>query len=768
MFENVERPSIQVGDRTIQFEVGRVARQAAGACLVRMGDTVVLVAAANGSKPREDRDFFPLTVDYRARTYAAGRIPGGFFKREGKARDSEILAGRLIDRSCRPLFPEHLRLEVTIAAIPVSHDGAHDPDILAMLGASVALGMSSLPWAGPIGAVRIGRIDERFILNPTLDEQERSTLDLIVAGKKGSILMVESGSHELSEELLIEALGIAQQEIDKLCDLQTELFKKVGKPKMTVPPPAIDAALVGKVGELARGRYAEAMKMADKHTRESAIDALVADVQAKLAGEFPDQAGAIGGLLATLEYEEARKLILNENRRTDGRGFEEVRPIHIDTGVLPRAHGSVIFTRGQTQALATATLGSPADQQIMDELEGEFKERFMLHYNFPGFSTGEPKAERGPGRREIGHGALARRALLPLLPDPDTFPYTIRIVSDILESNGSSSMASVCGGSLAMFDAGVPMKRPCAGIAMGLIKEGDRWAVLTDILGMEDHLGDMDFKVTGTTEGVTALQMDIKIEGISIEIMTKALAQAKRARLFILDKMAAALPAPRPEMAPHAPRMEVCQIPVDKIGALIGPGGKNIRRIIEETGAQVDVEDDGKVYITAVDRASLETAKRQVESYGAEVEVGKIYTGTVVRIMPRLGAFVEVIPGKDGLIHISQLDVNRVERVEDVVKVGDQVEVKVLEVDSQGRVNLSRKAVIKPGSELETPLPSQRGAGRGGDERRGGRDRFDRGPRRGDRGGDRGGDCGGDRFENRAPVERRSPEPSGGGERGYL
>ena len=350
MFENVERPSIQVGDRTIQFEVGRVARQAAGACLVRMGDTVVLVAAANGNKPREDRDFFPLTVDYRGRTYAAGRIPGGFFKREGKARDSEILAGRLIDRSCRPLFPEHLRLEVTIAAIPVSHDGAHDPDILAMLGASVALGMSSLPWAGPIGAVRLGRIDERFILNPTLDEQERSTLDLIVAGKKGSILMVESGSHELSEELLIEALRIAQQEIDKLCDLQTELFKKVGKPKMTVPPPAVDATLAAKVGELARGRTAEAMKTADKHARENAIDAIVAETQANLAGEFPDQTGVINGLLATLEYEEARKLILNENRRTDGRGFEEIRPIHIDTGVLPRAHGSVIFTRGQTQA----------------------------------------------------------------------------------------------------------------------------------------------------------------------------------------------------------------------------------------------------------------------------------------------------------------------------------------------------------------------------------------------------------------------------------
>lgn len=751
MSDTVERPSIKIGDHTIQFEVGRVARQAAGACLVTMGETVVLVAAAHGNKPREDRDFFPMTVDYRSRTYAAGRIPGGFFKREGKARDSEILTGRLIDRSCRPLFPEHLRLEVQLSALAISHDGSHDTDILAMLGASVALGMSSLPWAGPIGAVRIGRLDERFVLNPTLDEQDRSTLDLVVAGKKGSILMVESGSYELTEEMLVEALALAQQEINRLCDLQIELFQKVGKPKMAVLPPAVDAALSQKVNDAARARFADAMKIADKASRESVIDKILSETQARLAADYPDAASTIGSLLATIEYEEARRLILHENRRTDGRGFEDIRPITIETSVLPRAHGSALFTRGQTQALATATLGSPADQQIMDELEGEFKERFMLHYNFPGFSTGEPKPERGPGRREIGHGALARRALLPLLPDPEKFPYTIRIVSDILESNGSSSMASVCGGSLALFDAGVPLKRPCAGIAMGLIKEGDHWAVLTDILGMEDHLGDMDFKVTGTTDGVTALQMDIKIEGISIEIMKVALEQAKRARLSILGKMAAALPEPRPDMAAHAPRMEVCQIPVDKIGALIGPGGKNIRRIIEETGAQVDVEDDGKVYITAVDRASLETAKRQVESYGVEVEVGKIYTGTVVRLMPNLGAFVEVIPGKDGLVHISQLDVNRVERVEDVVKVGDSIEVKVLEIDNKGRVNLSRKAVLKPGSELESPLPSQRG----GRPDRGGGDRFGRGDRRE-----------GGRFESRRgpPPERR---PDNGGGRGY-
>jgi polyribonucleotide nucleotidyltransferase len=745
---NAEKLEIQIGDKKISIEVGEVARQAAGSAFVQMGESVVLVAAAHGTKPREDRDFFPLTVDYRERTYSAGRIPGGFFKREGKARDNEVLTSRIIDRSVRPLFPENLRLEVQVSAIAMSHDGLHDLDIISVLGASVSLGLSALPWNGPIGAIRIGRVDERFILNPNLDEQERSTLDLVVAGKKGSILMVESGAYELSEEMLVEALTIAQTEIDRLCDLQIELIKRVGKPKMEAPVSAIPADVSAKVNELARGRFKDAVRTAEKGARETLVAAIHKDVKEKASAEFPDNDACVGGLLDTIEYEEARRLILDESRRTDGRGFEDVRPITIRTGVLPRTHGSALFTRGQTQSLAVATLGSPADQQVMDVLEGEYKERFMLHYNFPGFSTGEPKPERGPGRREVGHGALARRALLPLLPDPEVFPYTIRVVSDILESNGSSSMASICGGSLSLFDAGVPMKKPCAGMAMGLVKEGDRWVVLTDIMGMEDHLGDMDFKVAGTTEGVTALQMDIKIEGISIEIMKRALEQAKRARLFVLGKMAESLAAPRPDLSPRAPRMEVVQIPVAKIGALIGPGGKNIRRIIEESGAQVDVEDDGKVYITASDLSSLETAKHQVESYSAEVEVGKIYKGTVVRIMPKLGAFVEVMPGKDGLVHISQLDVNRVERVEDAVKVGDEIDVKVIEVDSQGRVNLSRKAVLKPGSELESPLPSQRGSGRGPDDRRGGRD--GRPPRREFHGG----------------GERRGPDAKPG--RGYM
>jgi polyribonucleotide nucleotidyltransferase len=736
---NVERREILSGNSKIEIETGNVARQANGAAWVRVGDTVVLVAAASSWRVRPGTDFFPLTVDYRERTYAAGRIPGGFFKREGKARDREILIGRLIDRTVRPLFPDHIRFDVQISALPISADEQNDPDIPAMIGASVALAISDIPWNGPIGAVKVGEVDGQLVVNPTLEQQEKSTLDIVVAGKKDAIMMVESGANELSEERLIEALSLAQAEINKQCDVISDLAKKIGKAKIVVPLPEHNQDLVKQVNDLTRAGFRDAVKIADKHSREKAIKDLAEKAHAALDEKFPEDLASIGATLDTIEYEEARRLILEENRRTDGRGMEDIRPIDIRTSVLPRTHGSAIFTRGQTQALATATLGSPADQQIMDELSGEYKERFMLHYNFPGFATGEAKPERGPGRREIGHGALARRALLPLLPDLESFPYTIRVVSDIMESNGSSSMASVCGGSLALFDAGVPLKKPVAGIAMGLVKEGAKYAVLTDILGMEDHLGDMDFKVTGTVDGVTALQMDIKIEGVSIEIMTKALQQAKRARLKLLDIMNEELAQPRPDLSPFAPRMVVVSIPVDKIGALIGPGGKNIRRIIEESGAHVDVEDDGKVYITSADAGSMQAAKAMVQAITVEIEVGKIYKGTVVRIMPKLGAFVEVLPGKDGLVHISQLDVERVERVEDVVKVGDEIEVKCLEIDGQGRVNLSRKAVIKPGSELESSRGGDRGPRRdgggfrGGDRDRGGRgggDR-DRGPRTG-------------------------------------
>jgi polyribonucleotide nucleotidyltransferase len=741
MSSNVERREIQSGNAKIEIETGKVARQAAGAVTVRVGDTVVLVASAFGTKPREGTDFFPLTVDYRERTYAAGRIPGGFFKREGKARDREVLTSRLIDRTIRPLFPEHIRLDVQITALVVSADEQNSPDIPAMIGASAALALSHIPWNGPVGAVRIGEVEGKLVVNPTLEDQEKSTLDLIVAGKKGAIMMVESGANELSEDRLLEALGLGQMEIDRQCDLISELAGKKAPAKADLPAPAVDAELVKQVDGLARAGYKDAVKIAEKTAREKVIRELKEKVQTTLAEKYPEGKGVIAGQLDQIEYEEMRALILNENRRTDGRGLEDIRPISVETTVLPRAHGSALFTRGQTQALATATLGSPADMQIMDELAGEYKERFLMHYNFPSFCTGETKPERGPGRREIGHGMLSRRALTPLLPTPEEFPYTIRVVSDILESNGSSSMASVCGGSLALFDAGVPLKKAVAGIAMGLIKEGEKWAVLTDIMGMEDHLGDMDFKVAGTVDGVTALQMDIKIEGVSIEVMKKALEQAKRARLKILEIMTQALGSPRPDLSPYAPRMVVVKIPVDKIGALIGPGGKNIRRIIEESGAQVDVEDDGKVYITSADQGSMQAAKSMVESLTVEIEVGKIYKGTVVRIMPKLGAFVEVLPGKDGLVHISQLAVERVERVEDAVKVGDEIEVKCIEVDSMGRVNLSRKAVIKPGSELEGGRP---GGDRGGD-RGGFRDRGRGGDRGGsrDRGGPHGGSGGG-------------------------
>ncbi|HOW28035.1 MAG TPA: polyribonucleotide nucleotidyltransferase [Elusimicrobiota bacterium] len=737
MTTSVERMEVSIGDKKISWEAGRVAKQANGAALVRMGDTMVLVAVACGKTPKEGADFIPLTVDYRERTYAAGRIPGGFFKREGRARPKEILTSRLIDRGIRPLFPETIRQEIHVAPIVLCTDQSHDTDIPAILGASVALGMSDIPWNGPLAAVRIGRVRdeagaEKFVVNPTLQEQAESLLDLVVAGKKDALMMVESGSHELSEETLIEALQLAQAEINKLCDAQEEFFKKCRKPKFTIATPAVDAELAKKIDALAREQIRAAVRNPEKSARENAIDEIKKDIKAKVIETCPEGEALVGSIVENVLYEEARKLILDEKRRTDGRAYNEIRPISIELGVLPRTHGSALFTRGQTQALATVTLGSPSDKQIMDELEGEYKERFLMHYNFPGFSTGEPKGDRGPGRREIGHGALARRALLPLIPTEDSFPYTIRIVSDILESNGSSSMASVCGGSLALFDAGVPSKSACAGVAMGLIKEGDRIAILTDIMGMEDHLGDMDFKVAGTRGGINALQMDIKIEGVTVEIMKQALQQAKEARLFILDKMEAAIQAPRTDLSQYAPRISILSIPVDKIGALIGPGGKNIRKIIEETGANVDVEDDGKVFVTSDNPEAMEAARWMVESCTAEIEVGKIYKGRVTRIMPRLGAFVEVLPGKEGLVHVSQLDVQHVERVEDVVKEGDTIEVKCIEIDNQGRVNLSRRAVIKPGSELEVKRPERREFDRDRGRDRGGfrRDRDHRGPRR--------------------------------------
>lgn len=724
MADQAKRVEIELGGNTIILESGALAKQANGAVLVTAGETVVLVTAVASGQPKAGADFLPLTVDYRERTYAAGRIPGGFFKREGKARDNEILTSRLIDRSIRPLFPEGFTYDVQISAMVLSSDGIINPDILCMVGASAALTASNIPFQGPIGAVRVGRINGELVINPSIPDEEESDLDLVVAGSKEALLMVEGGANELPEATMLEALSLALKEIKRICEAEEKLAQELGKTKMTWTPVILPEELKKSVDAASRPALREAVRIADKSARDAKVSSVNESVQKQLAEKFPDSEGPIKAVLENVIYEEARKLILDEKRRTDGRGFQDIRPLSSRTSVLPRTHGSAIFTRGQTQALVTVTLGTPSDMQIMDELEGEYKERFLFHYNFPGFSTGEPKMDRGPGRREIGHGALAKRSLRPILPSEEDFPYTIRIVSDILESNGSSSMASVCGGLLALYDAGVPVKKPVAGIAMGLVMEGGKYAILTDIMGMEDHLGDMDFKVSGTPDGVTGIQMDIKIAGISVELLREALEHARIARMKLLDHMKQTLAEPRAELSVHAPRMVTVQIPVDKIGALIGPGGKNIRRIIEETGAEVEVEDDGSVFISSTDSIAVERAKAQVVGLTAEAEVGKIYKGKVTRIMG-IGVFVEIMPGKEGLVRMNQLADKFVEKAEDVVKEGEEFEVKVLDVDQQGRINLSRKAVTHPGSELEGRREGAGSGFRGG----GGRPPF--------RGGDR-------------------------------
>ena len=689
---------LSFGNRKIVVETGRMAKQASGSVLVRDGDSVVLVAVAVAPDVKAAQDFFPLTVDYRERTYAAGRIPGGFFKRETRAREKETLTSRLIDRSVRPLFPEGFLNAVQVSALVLSSDQVYDTDIMSIVGASVALSISIAPFAGPIAAVRIGEINGQFVINPTFPEQKDSTLELVVAGNKDSIMMIESGAQEISEEKMLEALTLAQKEIKISCQEQEQFIKTHGKPKMVFVPETIDAKLQSSVESVAREKIRQSVRTPDKAQREDSFSAIKKEIVSSLNAQYPEQSGVIGAIIEKILYEEARALILDDKVRADGRKYTDIRPITCEVGVLPRTHGSALFTRGQTQALVTVTLGTPEDQQIIDDLEGEFKERFMLHYNFPGFATGECRPDRSPGRREIGHGALARKALLPLLPVAENFPYTLRIVSDIFESNGSSSMASVCGGSLALFDTGVQTKAPCSGIAMGLIVDErpgkeNNVAILSDILGMEDHLGDMDFKVAGTADGITALQLDLKIHGISLELLARALQQAKAGRLHILGKMNEALSVARGEFSAFAPKMTILRIPVEKIGALIGPGGKNIRKIIEESGAEVNVEDDGQVFLSGTDAEAVERARAMVQGCTAEAEVGRVYQGRVTRIM-EFGAFVEILPGKEGLVHVSQLDLNRVENVTDVVKEGDPIEVKCVEIDNQGRVNLSRKAVL--------------------------------------------------------------------------
>ena len=686
--------NVEVADRRLSIETGRVAEQANGAVVLRQGDSVVLSTAVMSKEPREGIDFFPLTCDYEEKLYAAGKIPGAFMRREGRPSEAAILASRLTDRPLRPLFPDGFRLDIQVVSTVLSVDQENDPTILSINGASTALVISDIPFQGPVGAVRMGHLDGHLIVNPPMSRMGESELDLVVAGTADAILMVEAGAKGVSEAVVVEALEMAHEAIKQLCAGQLELQREVGRPKREFVPPQFPAQIVEVVSEYLALRLDQAAFNPNKSAREAAVDELRKRTVAELGERFPEHADILGKLFDKKVKDRVRQRIVEEGVRPDGRGLKDVRQITVEVGVLPRTHGSGLFTRGQTQALTIATLGSMSDQQKLDGLSPEEFKRYMHHYNFPPFSVGEARPLRGPGRREIGHGALAERALLAVVPPVEEWPYTMRLVSEILSSNGSTSMASVCGSTLALMDAGVPIKSPVAGIAMGLVTREGKYAVLTDIQGVEDALGDMDFKVAGTRDGITALQMDIKIGGLTHEIFAQALDQAREARLFVLDKMLAVLPRPRSEMSAYAPRITTIMINPDKIRDVIGPGGKMIRKITEETGAQIDVEDDGRVFIAAVDQAAGQRAIDWIKGLTDEAEVGKIYRGKVVRIMP-FGAFVEILPGQDGLVHISKLTDHRVERVEEVCNVGDEIVVKAVEIDSQGRLNLSRQAAIE-------------------------------------------------------------------------
>ncbi|HEX2647472.1 MAG TPA: polyribonucleotide nucleotidyltransferase, partial [Candidatus Dormibacteraeota bacterium] len=687
--------NVEVAGKRLSFEVGRVAEQANGAVIIRQGDTVVLSTAVMSKEPREGIDFFPLTCDYEEKLYAAGKIPGAFMRREGRPSETAILASRLTDRPLRPLFPEGFRLDVQVVSTVLSVDQENDPTILSINGASAALVVSDIPFQGPVGAVRMGYINGEVVVNPPLSQMgEESELDLAVAGTADAILMVEAGAKGVSEQVVLDALAMAHEEIKRICAAQLELQQQIGLEKREWISSTYPEQMQEIMGEYLALRLDQVLYSADKATRESGVDDLRTKTVIELGERFPEHVDIIGKLFDKAVKDRVRQRVVEDGVRVDGRGLKDVRQITVEVGVLPRTHGSGLFTRGQTQALTIATLGSMSDQQKLDGLTADEFKRYMHHYNFPPFSVGEARPLRGPGRREIGHGALAERALLPVIPPVEEWPYTIRMVSEILSSNGSTSMASVCGSTLALMDAGVPIKSPVAGIAMGLVTREGKFAVLTDIQGVEDALGDMDFKVAGTKDGITALQMDIKIKGLTHEILTQALEQAREARLFVLDKMLAVLPRPRSEMSSFAPRITTILINPDKIRDVIGPGGKMIRKITEETGAQIDVEDDGKVFIAAVDQEAGQKAIDWIKSLTDEVEVGKIYKGKVVRIMS-FGAFVEVLPNQDGLVHISKLTDHRVERVEEVVNIGDEIVVKAVEIDSQGRLNLSRQAAIE-------------------------------------------------------------------------
>ena len=694
MYKKIE---MEYYGRPLSIETGRLAKQTSGAALVQYGETVVLVTAVAATSVREGVDFFPLTVDYQERTYAAGKIPGGFFKREGRPAEREILTSRIVDRAIRPLFPKGFACETQIVATVLSVDCENDADTLALIGASAALQVSDAPFRGPIAGVRIGRLNGALVVNPLQNQFQDSDINLFVAAGRDAIVMVEGGARVVSEEDMLEALFLAQDAAGPVLDMQDEMVRVAGKAKREVAAQTVDAALHDRVREVAATDVTAALNVAAKLERADAIKTAKRAAAERLADAYPDRDAEVAEALESLTGSTMREMIVAERRRVDGRGLTDVRPIGCEVGMLPRTHGSALFTRGETQALAITTLGTAADEQRVDALTGEQYKKFMLHYNFPPFSVGEARPMRNPGRREIGHGALAERALAAVLPRDADFPYTVRVVSEILESNGSSSMATVCSGALSLMDAGVPISAPVAGIAMGLIKEGDEVRILSDILGDEDHLGDMDFKVAGTADGITALQMDIKIAGVTREIMRDALYQAREGRLHILGKMAESLEAPREEVPQHAPRILTIKINPDKIRDLIGPGGKMIRSIVEETGVKIDVEDDGTVLVASSDSEAMDRAVDRIDAVTADAEIGKIYTGTVKKVVD-FGAFVEILPGKDGLVHISQLAPERVRQVTDVVHEGDEIPVKVLEIDRQGKIRLSRREALQEAS----------------------------------------------------------------------
>ncbi|MDV2580650.1 polyribonucleotide nucleotidyltransferase [Alkalibacillus haloalkaliphilus] len=695
MTNEMKSYSIDVGGRQLTFEIGEVAKQANGAAMVRYGDTSVLVAATASNEPK-DLPFFPLTINYEEKLYAVGKIPGGFIKREGKPSDKAVLTSRLIDRPIRPLFADGFRNEVQVMSTVMSVDQDCSSEMAAMTGSSLALCISDIPFDGPIAGVNVGRVNGEFVINPTIEQMKESDIELTVAGTKDAINMVEAGAEEVPEDIMLEAIMFGHEEIKRLVAFQEEIIAEVGKEKMEVTLFTPEEDIASEVEKLAKDKLVSAIKTEEKSAREEAINAVKKEIveQYEEAEAESDVIGQVKAVLDSIVKEEVRRLITVDKIRPDGRKVDQVRLLTSRTEVLPRTHGSAMFTRGQTQALSVCTLGPLGDVQILDGLDLEEEKRFMHHYNFPQYSVGETGPVRGPGRREIGHGALGERALDPVIPDDSDFPYTIRVVSEILESNGSTSQASICAGTMAMMDAGVPLKRPVAGIAMGLVKSGENYTVLTDIQGMEDALGDMDFKVAGTSEGVTALQMDIKVDGLSKEILEEALTQAKKGRMEILDHMVETIPQPREELSEYAPKIEKITIKPDKIRDVIGPSGKQINKIIEETDVKIDIEQDGRIFISSPDRTKINHAKQIIEDLVREVEVGKIYLGKVKRV-EKFGAFVELFSGKDGLVHISELDEQHIKNVTDVADVGDEMLVKVKEIDQQGRVNLSRKAALK-------------------------------------------------------------------------